>query len=118
MARLLKVKNKSILLNSLILIAVGVTVPVAGFSMSSTSGASSSSVLIACEVTGCNGELCTEKGSVSELVMSICMFDDKFSCYKDFGTCEADSNGECNWRENTALTHCLDEKSGVQHFIH
>lgn len=60
--------------------------------------------LAACVVNGCNGELCT---SADENVFSTCLWKAEYMCYKDYGICEEDTKGECNWRQTNQLLTCI-----------
>ncbi len=58
----------------------------------------------ACEVSGCNGELCTE---ADEQVFSTCLWKATYMCYPQYGICEKDKNGVCGWRETPSLIKCI-----------
>lgn len=58
----------------------------------------------ACEVNGCNGELCTKAG---EHPFSTCLWKAEYPCYRQYGVCEEDANGECNWKPTAELQACV-----------
>lgn len=58
----------------------------------------------ACQITGCNGELCVRNG---EGGISTCLWKAEYACYKQYGICEADDNGQCAWRQTPELVACV-----------
>ncbi len=60
----------------------------------------------ACVVGGCSGELCVEASQDG----GTCEWLDEYACYPDFGICERDAQGTCNWRDTDDLAECIDEK--------
>lgn len=58
----------------------------------------------ACAINGCNDELCTE---VDEQVFSTCFWKAQYTCYRQYGICEADKNGVCGWRQTPTLLQCI-----------
>lgn len=61
----------------------------------------------ACEIAGCSGELCVEKGS--ELGNSICLWREEFACYAQHGVCETQPDGACGWSPTSELMSCLGQ---------
>jgi hypothetical protein len=57
-----------------------------------------------CVVGGCSGEICSD-----EPMISSCMFNPKFGCYKD-AKCKRNAKGICSWTMTSKLERCL----GVQ----
>lgn len=64
-----------------------------------------------CFVTGCNGELCSDKN-----LNSVCEFKPEYSCYMS-AACERQRDGECGWTQTQELNNCLGEglkQPGIQ----
>lgn len=61
-----------------------------------------------CIVAGCSGELCVDENDASAPRVSICIWSNKFACYKQT-VCEAQSNGKCGWTPNENFNRCLEE---------
>jgi len=59
-----------------------------------------------CKITGCNNELCV--GSYDQDTYSICIYSEKYECYKD-AKCEIQDNGKCGWTQTNELKSCLDK---------
>lgn len=55
-----------------------------------------------CFVTGCHRQLCAD-----HVLESSCKWQDEFTCYKNYGICERQANGQCNWRDTLDLTACI-----------
>ncbi len=62
-----------------------------------------------CFISGCSREICSDK----EGVMSICIYQPQFACYKA-ATCERQSNGGCGWTQTAALQACLSTNSSAK----
>jgi hypothetical protein len=58
-----------------------------------------------CVISGCNSELCGEKGGPD---VSICLYKPEFSCYKS-GVCKK-TDGKCGWVQTDALKTCIAQK--------
>jgi len=58
-------------------------------------------VLGACKVTGCSGQLCSDKE-----IFSTCEYKESYTCYKS-AICERQQNGECGWTLTPKLAQCL-----------
>lgn len=58
----------------------------------------------ACIINGCNGELCTKE---NENPFSTCLWKAEYACYKQYGICAEDANGDCNWSQTPELVACL-----------
>ena len=56
-----------------------------------------------CVISGCNGEVCVEKGTE---FASVCIYKEEFACYKE-ASCTKLPTGECGWLETESLTSCL-----------
>ncbi len=59
----------------------------------------------ACVVTGCNGQICASEAQES---FGQCDMTLNSQCYAQFGICEEDQNGQCNWRQTQGLNDCLN----------
>lgn len=57
-----------------------------------------------CAIGGCNNEICSKAG---ENHFSTCMWKAEYECYNKFGICEANSVGECCWRQTPELVECI-----------
>lgn len=57
----------------------------------------------ACIITGCSGQICSDKE-----VITTCEVVPGDECYKS-ATCERQQNGECGWTQTNGLTQCLQE---------
>ncbi len=55
----------------------------------------------ACRKTGCSGQLCSGKDTVST-----CEFRADYACYQA-ATCERQTNGQCGWTMTAELEACL-----------
>jgi len=60
-----------------------------------------------CQITGCNGEICSETSKKEEEVTD-CMWKEEYGCYKK-ARCERQPNGDCDWTMDEILTRCLTE---------
>lgn len=58
-----------------------------------------------CETSGCNGELCTEKG---KKMISPCVVLPQHQCLKK-SKCEAQADGKCGWTQNDEYRACLKQ---------
>jgi len=56
-----------------------------------------------CIISGCNGEVCAD-----EEMMSACWVLPEFACYKDYGVCERQQDGRCDWTLTHELRVCLN----------
>ena len=54
-----------------------------------------------CVVSGCSGQICSDKEMVST-----CEYRPEYACYKS-GTCELQTNGQCGWTQTSTLSACL-----------
>lgn len=63
-----------------------------------------------CEIGGCNGERCFNKGEGQGL-SSICLYKPEYACYKSYSKCEKQISGECGWTSTDELKKCKDEYS-------
>lgn len=61
----------------------------------------SQATIAPCVVTGCSGQICSDKQ-----VASTCEFREEYMCYKS-ASCERQANGKCGWTETAALSQCL-----------
>lgn len=60
-----------------------------------------------CRVTGCSGEICSNKE-----VMSTCVYKPEYACYKQ-ARCEIQSDGNCGFTLNTSVNACItNSRSG------
>lgn len=59
-----------------------------------------------CVITGCNQELCSE---MAHPHVGICLWKPEYACYHQYGVCEKDSNGVCNWTQTIELAECLQK---------
>jgi len=57
-----------------------------------------------CQISGCSNEIC--QNADSEPAVSICLYSEKFVCYKD-AVCEKQPDGNCDWTSTDELTFCL-----------
>jgi hypothetical protein len=60
-----------------------------------------------CVVGGCSGQLCIEEDGFG---VTNCMWSESYACYKDFGKCERQPNGNCGWSQTPELKQCLDTR--------
>ncbi|NBT58388.1 hypothetical protein EBT16_06350 [bacterium] len=56
-----------------------------------------------CEKSGCNGEICAEKG---KKMISPCVVLPQHQCLK-MSKCEVQPNGKCGWTPNPEYQACL-----------
>jgi hypothetical protein len=68
-----------------------------------TEGACEKPKEVACQIGGCNRELCSE-----EALVSTCIAKPEFACYRT-AMCEVQKNGACAWTQTAALNKCLDD---------
>jgi len=61
-----------------------------------------------CVVSGCSGELCVDSTDNSSSGISICIWSNKYACYKT-AKCEVQSNGKCGWTATSTLNACLSQ---------
>jgi len=61
-----------------------------------------------CRVTGCNGELCSDKD-----IISICEWRPEYACYK-FARCEVQTDGKCGWTMGSEFNACLKNPPSVK----
>lgn len=59
-----------------------------------------------CVITGCNQEICSE---VAHPHVGICLWKPEYACYHQYGTCEKDTSGICNWAQTPQLVECLQK---------
>ena len=59
-----------------------------------------------CKITGCSSELCLSEKDAEEQGASICIWQDKFACFKT-AKCEVQKNGQCGWTQTEELKTCL-----------
>lgn len=57
-----------------------------------------------CYISGCNGQICS---SSQEPTFGKCEWVASDQCYTQYGICEEDANGNCNWRDTEELQECL-----------
>jgi hypothetical protein len=57
--------------------------------------------LSACQVTGCSGQICSDKE-----VVTTCEYREEYACYQR-AVCERQPTGECGWTPSVELTMCL-----------
>ena len=57
-----------------------------------------------CYVGGCSAQLCTDAPSA----MSTCEYNPQYACYQQTSQCTRQSNGQCGWTQNAALSSCLN----------
>lgn len=57
-----------------------------------------------CEISGFFKENCKNPG---EFVWSTIFWKAEFDCYHQYGVCEANACGACEWQQTTALQQCL-----------
>lgn len=62
-----------------------------------------SSQPIQCEVSGCNQEICSEKG---KKMISPCVILPQHECLRKT-QCEVQSSGKCGWTQNEEYRNCL-----------
>lgn len=55
-----------------------------------------------CFITGCNGEICSNRKDM----VSICIFKEEYACYKQ-AVCEQQANGQCGWTQTPQYQSCL-----------
>ncbi len=55
-----------------------------------------------CRPTGCNGEICSDRD-----VASPCVVLPEFACYQEYGMCERQPWGGCDWTPTPELDMCL-----------
>lgn len=67
-------------------------------------------IMAQCYVTGCNGTTCS---STQQVTFGKCVGDLNARCYAQFGVCEEDDNGNCNWRESIGLSQCINRQEQV-----
>ncbi len=61
-----------------------------------------------CIVTGCSGQICSDKE-----VTTSCEMMDAYLCYKT-AKCERQPSGRCGWTQTDDLKQCLNEAVGVK----
>lgn len=57
-----------------------------------------------CVISGCNNEICAKAG---ENHFSTCMWKAEYECYNKYGICEANTAGDCVWRQTPELVQCI-----------
>jgi len=57
-----------------------------------------------CVVTGCSGEICAKE---EENVLSTCLWKAEYECYHNYGICEENDKGQCEWRQTSELKACV-----------
>lgn len=68
-------------------------------------GSSAAYVENGCMVTGCSGTICQDADM--EPIASTCDFKPEYACYGDYGRCEKQDDGKCDWTESSELSACL-----------
>lgn len=63
-----------------------------------------------CETSGCNGEICTEKGKKR---ISPCVILPRHQCLKK-SRCEAQENGKCGWTKTPEYEACMKQLQPTQ----
>ena len=61
-----------------------------------------------CVPAGCSGEVCVSADKAADIVTP-CIFKPEFQCYREFGECGEQPNGECGWLKNDAFAACIEE---------
>ena len=56
--------------------------------------------LVACIVTGCSGQICSDRE-----VVTTCEFREEYACFKE-AICERQVSGECGWTETEEYNQC------------
>jgi len=56
-----------------------------------------------CEISGCNGELCSEKGKG---MVSACVVLPRHQCLRK-SRCEVQENGKCDWTKTPEYQDCI-----------
>lgn len=75
-------------------------------------GQTDSNPKAACQPAGCSGQLCVNVDKASDLVTT-CEFLAEYACYKT-AKCERQSDGNCGWTQNTALSACLKNPPAIE----
>jgi len=65
-----------------------------------------------CKIGGCSGTLCGEPSLVDN-VDTTCEVKPEYSCYKDFGKCEKQTDGKCGWAPTEELVSCLKSRRAL-----
>jgi hypothetical protein len=60
-----------------------------------------------CVTGGCSGELCQDENSPTDVV-SACLYDPRFDCYKTASKCERQEDGACGWTQTDELKQCIN----------
>lgn len=61
----------------------------------------------ACRVTGCSGEICSDKE-----VMSNCVYKPEYACYKE-ARCEVQADGNCGFTMTSSINACVANSQGA-----
>jgi len=65
------------------------------------------SARLSCETSGCNGEICSEKG---KKMISPCVVLPQHECLRKT-KCEPQETGKCGWTPNEAYKECMKKFS-------
>jgi len=64
---------------------------------------SASAPVAACAVSGCSGQICSDKNMISD-----CIYLPEYACYKT-AVCARQPDGKCGWTPAPALKSCIDK---------